>query len=449
MRVLILEDDEATRQALEAILAGQGMEWRSTGDVKTARGMLRDFWPDLVFLDLDLAGSDSLETLEVIRGLGEGILVIVLVTPDRMRLAGEALRRGATDFLRRPPRAEEAIPLLRKYARVVATRRGGGEAARVRAPVREFTFEMESQPEMVAEAANRLVGLAGFLEGAEARVGAHLGLVELLNNAVEHGNLEITSQEKWDRINSEGESYAGLIERRLRLPKYQRRRVRIHTVIHPEFCDWIVQDEGEGFNWRRRLASLDLPDGMQQHGRGILLCRYHFDELEYIGKGNIARARKRRPPPGGSPGAAAVETTEPASAAAARRPRVLARALDGPARLSLEEALEALEADSGGLDVRWAESRAEAAEALRAWAPDVALVALRAFVAEENESLEIDSVVARRMSVPVVAVAPSDDLRRIARALNRGAWDYLLSPLNPESLRARVAAAMRLPSAGA
>jgi hypothetical protein len=38
-------------------------------------------------------------------------------------------------------------------------------------------------------------------------------------------------------------------------------------------------------------------DGMEPNsvgGRGLCLCRYYLDELEFIGNGNAVRARKRR-----------------------------------------------------------------------------------------------------------------------------------------------------------
>lgn len=117
-----------------------------------------------------------------------------------------------------------------------------------------------------------------------------LGIMELVMNAIEHGNLEITSEEK--AILLKENRWIEEIERRLDLPDYQHRYVHI-TCQHFSVCTEItVVDEGNGFDWRQHLNIRE--DALTSFaGRGIA-CAQHisFDEMHYIGSGNIVKARQ-------------------------------------------------------------------------------------------------------------------------------------------------------------
>ncbi len=119
----------------------------------------------------------------------------------------------------------------------------------------------------------------------EQKNGLVMVLVEMLVNAVEHGNCGISFEEKTAWLES-GRFARDLIEERCRDPKIGARTVLFEYVLRPEGARFLIVDEGDGFDWRKRLehplddASLDL------HGRGLSLARGWTQDLAFNEKGN-------------------------------------------------------------------------------------------------------------------------------------------------------------------
>jgi len=53
-----------------------------------------------------------------------------------------------------------------------------------------------------------------------------------------------------------------------------------------------IADEGKGFDWNKVPDPIHKENHEEFHGRGIFLTRFHFDEMEYLGKGNIVKLKK-------------------------------------------------------------------------------------------------------------------------------------------------------------
>lgn len=117
---------------------------------------------------------------------------------------------------------------------------------------------------------------------------AILGLSELLINAIEHGNLEITYDEK-THLNNEG-VWEQEVDRRLMLPEYQLRKAIVRFQRLPGGLSFEILDEGKGFDWEHYLEM--RPERVfDNHGRGIAMAKMlSFSQLEYLGKGNHVRA---------------------------------------------------------------------------------------------------------------------------------------------------------------
>ena len=113
---------------------------------------------------------------------------------------------------------------------------------------------------------------------------AVVGLGELLLNAVEHGNLAITYEEKSELL--EKGNWRPEVERRLTLPEYRDRWAEALFERSQDCVTITISDEGQGFEWRSYLTI--APDRVfHRHGRGIAMARrLCFDSLEYAAPGN-------------------------------------------------------------------------------------------------------------------------------------------------------------------
>ena len=118
----------------------------------------------------------------------------------------------------------------------------------------------------------------------EDRISLQMTLMELLMNAVEHGNLEISFEEKTKWLMQGGDIMQLIAERR-KDPKYRRRTVRISYVIQNTSSAFRIEDDGDGFDWRAMLAKKD-EDNDGTHGRGISLSKKLVKKMTYNEKGN-------------------------------------------------------------------------------------------------------------------------------------------------------------------
>lgn len=114
-----------------------------------------------------------------------------------------------------------------------------------------------------------------------------VGLQELMINAVEHGNLEISAEDK-QKLLIEG-TWRDEIERRLENPDYQDRVVIVSFQRSDRMISILIQDEGLGFN-HEDLANAEIPSEGYR-GRGIAMARdLSFSSVRYMGAGNIVDA---------------------------------------------------------------------------------------------------------------------------------------------------------------
>ncbi len=106
-RVLVIDDDPGVRDYLEALVSRQGYQVFAVADGEKALEMLDETQPDLVTLDVVLPGMDGLELLRRLKQRLPEVPVVMLSGHGHARTIVEAMRLGASDFLRKPFEVEE------------------------------------------------------------------------------------------------------------------------------------------------------------------------------------------------------------------------------------------------------------------------------------------------------------------------------------------------------
>ncbi len=113
-----------------------------------------------------------------------------------------------------------------------------------------------------------------------------IGLAELFINGVEHGCLDIGHDEKGKLIDE------GLldneIQKRRNQAGYADKSVLVKFSRRDTKLEFEITDEGNGFEHQSYL--LNENGHTKKHGRGILMAKSCFEELEYLGCGNKVRA---------------------------------------------------------------------------------------------------------------------------------------------------------------
>ena len=106
-RVLVIDDDPGVRDYLGALVSRRGYEVFAHPSGEEALRKLDADRPDLVTLDVVLPGMDGLETLRRLKERLPEVPVVMLSGHGQARTIVEAMRLGATDFLRKPFEVEE------------------------------------------------------------------------------------------------------------------------------------------------------------------------------------------------------------------------------------------------------------------------------------------------------------------------------------------------------
>ena len=134
--------------------------------------------------------------------------------------------------------------------------------------------------------------LANFLYNAnmidhDSKVGFYVALMELLINAIEHGNCRISYEEKSAWL-EQGKDILDLIREKNKDPAIAAKKVYLSYRISPKKSCYSIRDEGEGFDWKARKARKGKEGLEDLHGRGILMAGLYLSRLNYNEKGNEA-----------------------------------------------------------------------------------------------------------------------------------------------------------------
>ncbi|HYF27746.1 MAG TPA: response regulator transcription factor [Baekduia sp.] len=117
MRVLVVDDEPAVREAVERVLHLEGFEVALAADGREAMRRLAVLRPDAVLLDVLMPGLDGLEVCRRMRDTGDRTPVLMLTARHGVgdRVAG--LDAGADDYLAKPFALEELLARLRALLR--------------------------------------------------------------------------------------------------------------------------------------------------------------------------------------------------------------------------------------------------------------------------------------------------------------------------------------------
>jgi two-component system response regulator MprA len=117
MRVLVVDDDRAVREALRRVLTLAGYELQAADDGAAAIELVVQSVPDAVVLDLGMPDVDGLEVCRRLRLLGNRVPILMLTAREQVsdRVAG--LDAGADDYLVKPFDVDELKARLRALLR--------------------------------------------------------------------------------------------------------------------------------------------------------------------------------------------------------------------------------------------------------------------------------------------------------------------------------------------
>jgi len=325
-KILIAEDEEQIRTLIAEELVDCGHDVREAGDGEEGLEIAREFLPDLIISDIMMPKSGGFDFYRSLRAepnqLQATPVVFLTALADKSDLLdGKVL--GVDDYLTKPidfdllnatvearlnsmnrrtsymtdklrgiydqfygqnipadnPRYQSIDTFLDGYIknieRISKVIPGGDHLVSSK-----YHFKT---PEDVRNIAS---GVAGLCKNPDTVV---IGLVELMMNAVEHGNLGLGYDAKTELLNND--QYFREIETRLQLDPYKDKYAKLKFErFENGRIELTIMDQGDGFNWQEYLDF--SPSRMtHMHGRGIAIASTAcFSSVHYQDSGNVVIA---------------------------------------------------------------------------------------------------------------------------------------------------------------
>lgn len=116
LQVVLVEDDQALREATMQALDLEGALVRGFSDAGTALRSLTSEFPGVVVTDIRMPGMDGLEFFARLRAIDPDLPVILTTAHGDVEMAVEAMKEGAADFLTKPYSSVELIRSVRSAA---------------------------------------------------------------------------------------------------------------------------------------------------------------------------------------------------------------------------------------------------------------------------------------------------------------------------------------------
>jgi len=279
--ILVVEDDTSLRRVLVGVLGREGYRPLEAADGDQGFGVFQRERPPIVVTDVRLPGIDGLEVLKRIKKVSPETFVIISTGYGSEEIAIEALRSGASNYFVKPFTIHEftyAVGVLADLSR----QRPGTEIIRHALSGERRVFVTDGEIDRVNALVQELTRTAACFDTDVEAV--RIGLLEMITNAVEHGSLMISREEKLEALRAG--KLAELYRERAASDACRGRKVTVEAEVDPRCARFTIRDEGEGFDCRS-LPDPDTPGVLTSGcGRGILMTRLYMDEVKYNEAGN-------------------------------------------------------------------------------------------------------------------------------------------------------------------
>ena len=284
-QILIVDDERPNLAILCKYLEGESYVTNTVERGEHAWEVLEKnpYQYDTVILDRrlpDISGMEIFKRMQTHSILCK-VPVIFQTAMDRQEEILEGLQAGVHYYLTKPFNQQTFLSVLKTivhhYQNYKTISQELNQICQTLASLQSKSFQFQT----IGEAQQLAMILSSICPNPQKVM---IGLVELMINAIEHGNLGITYEEKTDLLDSN--LWSVEVNRRIRLKENKNKYAVVTYQKKDDYIEFDIQDQGNGFAWKNYLES-SSQRASHTHGRGIWMAKtLSFDSLEYIDPGN-------------------------------------------------------------------------------------------------------------------------------------------------------------------
>ncbi len=293
--ILVVDDEEFIREDIQETLEDAGYLVDLADDGDTAWAMLQNNPTvySVIILDRMMPNMSGMVLLAKIKSDKklQHLPVILQTAKVAKEDIIEGLNAGAYYYLPKPYELEQLLAIVKaaiiknnEYQYLHHQLSSVDEALASLTLMERGTFEFKLRTRKEAIALSRVLShLCPIPQNAEVL------LFELLVNAIEHGNLGFTYNEKTELLDAE--KWYETVQERLEMEEYRTKLVTLNASISASEIRFCIEDEGEGFDWEPYLDFSTDERILDNHGRGIAICNHDTGfSIKFLEKGNIVVA---------------------------------------------------------------------------------------------------------------------------------------------------------------
>ncbi len=239
-----------------------------------------------VLLDRMMPGIDGIEVLSRIKADTniDRLPVIMQTAKASKEDMLEGLDAGAHYYLAKPYDQQTLLAIIstaiRDYQHYTNIQNNLEQSAKTLKLMDKGQFSFKTLDE-----ARSLAGL--FAKSCPDSESVVFVLTELMINAVEHGNLGISYDEK-SKLNINN-GWEAEIMHRLTLPSNSAKYVTVELNRNDKEISFLIIDQGAGFDWQQYME-ISPVRAFDSHGRGIAIANsISINNIEYLDAGNKVR----------------------------------------------------------------------------------------------------------------------------------------------------------------
>ncbi len=281
-RILVIDDEALPAELISELLQAEGYKVTiaNSGEQAWELVMRQDF--KVILLDYMMPGMGGIGFLRKIKKDPQlrSIPIIMQTGVTDSRAIIESLSEGVKGYLFKPFPAELLYSVVRNAIDETKLKHSFQEQVRLYHLAQNLTKSASFEFRTANEAQCLSHWIGELLEEPDRM---STGVLEVLINAIEHGNLGLTYKQK--QIFMEQGQWEVEIEKRGKIAPYCNRVATLETKKDGDSLLVRVTDQGQGFDWTPylRIRGDHLTD---PNGRGIAMARFALPDLSYHGKGN-------------------------------------------------------------------------------------------------------------------------------------------------------------------
>jgi FixJ family two-component response regulator len=175
--IIVIDDDDAIREAVEGLLDSVGLRTRTFASVQHFLNDQRPHGPGCMVLDVRLPGRSGLDFYKEFISSPDAMPVIFISAHADVSMSVRAIKAGAADFLAKPVRPQELLDAIQSaIARDLDRRRAAAEVAKVRQAFDSLTVQ-ERKVALLVVTGKLNKQIAAEIGLSEATVKLHRGRV--------------------------------------------------------------------------------------------------------------------------------------------------------------------------------------------------------------------------------------------------------------------------------